>query len=53
MDHNVDYKELYLLLFRAATKALDAMQNQNFGLARQILVQAQQDAEELYISAEA
>ena len=41
MDQNVDYKELYLLLFRAGTKALDAIQNQNFGLAQQILVQAQ------------
>lgn len=35
-----DYKEMYLKMFRAATKAID------------ILVETQQECEELYLSAE-
>jgi len=53
MDKNVDYKEMYLLLFRAATKALDAMDKGDAASARAILMKAQQETEELYISAKA
>ena len=41
----------YLLLFNAITDALHEMERQNCGTAKDILIQAQQDAEELYISA--
>ena len=46
-----DYKRPYLILFNAITSALDAMARMNFGSARNILEDAQQDAEEAYISA--
>jgi len=41
-----DYKVLYLHLFNAITDSLGAMEAQNFGQAREILIRAQQDAEE-------
>ena len=47
------YKEIYLLLFNAITDALHEMGRQNCGAAKDILIRAQQDAEELYISASA
>ena len=42
-----DYKEMYLKLFRAQTKALLAMQT-----AQDILEEAQKEAEEMFLSAE-
>ena len=44
-----DYQKLYTLLFNAATDALRAMEQLNFGQARDLLIRAQQQAEELYI----
>ena len=44
-----EYKESYLLLFRAVSKALEAIDAQNFGTAKMLLVQAQQDAEETFL----
>lgn len=46
-----DYKKPYLILFNAITNALDAMARMNFGRARDILEDAQRNAEEAYISA--
>lgn len=48
----VDYEELYYSLFRSLTKAVEAAQKLNFGICIEILVRAQQEAEERYISAE-
>ena len=45
----VHYKTLYFKLFNAITDALEAMEEENFGQAKQILRQAQIDAEELYL----
>lgn len=45
----MDYQRLYTCLFNALTDALEAMENQNFGTAKSILVRAQQDAEEMYL----
>ena len=42
----VDYKKLYFQLFNTLTDALEAP---NFDAARQILCQAQTDAEETYL----
>ena len=42
----VDYKKMYLTLFNATEDAINALEN-----VRQSLIQAQQDCEELYISA--
>lgn len=46
------YKKMYLILFRAITKALRALDDGRREAARQILVRAQQDSEECYISGE-
>ncbi len=47
----MDYKPLYLLLFNATTEALEKLDAQNYGDARDILIAAQQKAEDLYINA--
>ena len=46
-----DYAKLYHLLFNAITDALEQMNAQNFGSAKETLVSAQQKAEEIYITA--
>ena len=43
------YKVMYLQLFNAVTDCLEALTAQNFGQAKEILIQAQQDAEEYYM----
>ena len=44
-----DYDKMYSLLFNAITDALEKIEKQNFGDAKDILIAAQQKAEELYI----
>lgn len=44
------WQEMYLILFRAATRALAQMQAQNFALAAEELKQAQCCAEELFLA---
>ena len=46
------YKNLYFHLFNQITDALEAMEKQNYGEARDILLRAQQEAEERYLNAE-
>ena len=48
----MDYEKLYHLLFNAITDALKQMESQNFVTAKETLITAQQEAEELYMSAE-
>ena len=43
---------MYTTLFNAITDALEQMESQNFGTAKETLITAQQEAEELYMSAE-
>ena len=45
-----DYQKMYSLMFNAATDALRAMEKWNLGHARELLVCAQQQAEEMYLS---
>ena len=45
------YRELYYMLFNRITDALAQLQAQNYGTASAILIQAQQEAEEQYLSA--
>ena len=45
------YKNLYFHLFNQITDALEEMEKQNFGQARDILIRAQQEAEETYLNA--
>ena len=44
------FKQPYLLLFRGVTEALTQLEQQNYGAAKQLLIAAQQLAEEAYIS---
>lgn len=44
------YKEMYLKLFNSVTDSIEQIRSQNFGMAMEILIKAQQDSEELYIS---
>lgn len=43
------YEELYHALFNAVTDALRAMEQENFGQAKELLIRAQQLCEERYI----
>ena len=44
-----DYQKMYTLLFNACTDAVNHIDLQNFGMARQTLIDGQQAAEELYM----
>ena len=43
------YRKSYHTLFNAITDALRAMEDQNFGLARSILIRSQQSCEDRYL----
>lgn len=45
-----EYREPYIILFRAITLALEELNEGNIGLAKMRLKAAQQDAEERFIS---
>ena len=47
-----DYKELYFQLFAAIADAVEAIEAANYGQAKEILISAQQSAEEQYMAAE-
>ena len=47
-----DYNKMYLLLSNAITDALEKIEGQNYGDAKELLIAAQQKAEEIYITAE-
>ena len=44
-----NYEKLYHLLFNAITDALEQMDAQNYGEAKETLISAQQKTEEIYI----
>lgn len=48
----MDYRKMYYLLFNAMTDAINCLRQNNAGQAMQILIAAQQDAEELFIGQE-
>ena len=48
----MNYEKLYHLLFNAITDALEQMEQQNYGTAKNLLITAQQEAEAIYMSAE-
>ena len=47
-----DYEKMYHLLFNAITDALEQIEQQNFCSAKDLLIAAQQEAEDIYMSAE-
>ena len=44
-----EYKTPYFIMLSASEKALRAMNTQNYGPAREILISAQQEAEEFIL----
>ena len=46
-----DYKQLYVLMVDAAERAIGEIEKQNYGVAKDILIAAEQECEERYISA--
>ncbi len=46
-----DYQKMYTTLFNAITDALNAIDAQNLGVAKDLLRRAQLQAEELYLAA--
>lgn len=51
MDH-ADYRKMYYTLFNIITDAIQNIEQQNYDEAKNLLIRAQQDAEELFISFE-
>lgn len=49
MDIYPEFPKYYTRLFNGVTDALEALQEQNYIKAQDILIKAQQDAEELYL----
>lgn len=48
----VDFAKLYFTLFNRVTDALTELDNANYGNAKNILIEAQQTTEELYLAEE-
>ena len=48
----IDYKPLYHTMLNAYENAIKAIEEQNFGKAKEILICAEQTAEELYLQQE-
>ena len=42
------YRKMYIRLFNAATDAIAHIEEQNFGIARELLMEAQRECEEIY-----
>ena len=40
-----DYQILYAMLFNTVTEAVEQMENQNFGMAKELLLRAKRDGE--------
>lgn len=47
-----DYEKLYFQLFAAMADAVEAIEAANYGQAKEVLISAQQRAEEQYMDAE-
>lgn len=45
----VDYKKMYYIMIDASERAITAISQQNYGLAKKALIRAEREAEELYI----
>ena len=46
------YRKMYYTLFNAVTDALEAMEHQNYGQARALLIAAQQQSEEIFMDSD-
>ncbi len=50
MKDDADYKKMYLILFNALTSAIQNLEWQNYERAREILICAQQESEQIFIA---
>ena len=48
----IDYQKRYALMVHAAEAAICELEKQNYGTAKEVLIAAENEAEELYIQAE-
>ena len=48
----MDYKALYFTLFNRLSDLLKLIERQDYGAAREMIIALQQEAEEMYLSAE-
>ena len=48
----MDYRRMYHIMLDGAEKALEALEASNFGLAKEILIDAEEKAEEIYLQTE-
>ncbi|MFZ5975745.1 MAG: hypothetical protein ACOYU3_10175 [Bacillota bacterium] len=48
----IDYQMMYIILFEGITDAILNIEKQNYGFALDVLIKAQQEAEEMYVQAE-
>ena len=48
----IDYEKLYVALFNGITDAMEDMDKQNYGLAKDKFRNMQQEAEDVYINVE-
>ena len=48
-----NYQKLYARMVDASERAIEAIERQNYGAAKKILIVAERECEELYISEEA
>ncbi len=46
------YRKMYYLLFNVITTAIEEIRKRNYGNAEKLLIQAQQETEELFLSDE-
>ena len=51
MTDDADYKKMYLIMFNAATSAIDYLDQQKYKRAKEALITAQQNTEEVFLSA--
>ena len=51
-EQEADFKKMYYMLFRGILSAIDAMEELNFGQAKDILKKVQQETEEIYMGEE-
>lgn len=46
----MNYEKLYHIMVDASEKAIEAIDGQNYGMAKELLIQAERLSEELYIA---
>ena len=52
MEHQTEYQKMYLMLFNYVTTAIRELNRMNVGRAKEILMEGQQKAEEIYLNAD-